>query len=616
MSDESNGEPQDERCDDEGIVQAGGEARGQAASRGTAAVTMFRPLRIWPAVVLLGCMALTRSLPSLLENGPAGIWMSAAFGPLLAGLLLLPWWLISSRATWRERVGGLLGIGLMGGVTVALVDPTMRGPAIMVLTIPLGLAAFAVGAILWAKVLSSRRTVIALTLAMLGFGYSLLLRSDGMWGNFGLGLHWRWVPSAEDELLASKVRLEGETPELYSVEQVREWVNNSQWPGFRGADRSGRQRGETFTSDWESSPPREIWRTPVGPGWSSFAVAGNLLFTQEQRGEMECIVCYDTESGREIWAQAIESRFDDPLGGPGPRATPALGDGGLFALGAQGWLTRLDPQSGDVVWQIDLREVADRNPPMWGFCSSPLVIDDVVVVYAGGKGEKGTVAFDLQTGKLRWSVAAGDHSYSSPQVAEIDGKRYVLMLSNMGVDVLDPADGQPMLRYDWQVSGYRSLQPQVVNGDSILLPSGMGRGTRLVKLSTEGDAWSADEVWTTLAFKPDFNDFVIFKNHMFGFDDAIFTCIDLATGERRWKRGRYGKGQVLLLEDSEMLLVAGEKGQLVLLNADPNAHVQVAQIEALDGKTWNHPVVVGDRLYLRNAKEAVCYQMPVINGGE
>ena len=280
----------------------------------------LRPLRIWPAVLLLGAMVLLRSLPALIENGPAGIWMSAAFGPLLAGLCVLLWWLILSRASWKERVLGFVGVVGFAALTIALIDPTMRGPAVMVLTIPLGTAGFALGAIAMSRSLSLRRTVVALLVSVLGFGYTLLLRSDGMWGNFNMGLHWRWIPSPEEVLLVEKQNAE-DGPELYSEEQVQAWLQSPEWPGFRGADRTGRQSGVVFSSDWEANPPEELWRAPVGPGWSSYAVAGKQLFTQEQRGKQECIVCYDADTGKEIWVQSIESRFDDPLGGPGPRAT-------------------------------------------------------------------------------------------------------------------------------------------------------------------------------------------------------------------------------------------------------------------------------------------------------
>ena len=155
------------------------------------------------------------------------------------------------------------------------------------------------------------------------------------------------------------------------------------------------------------------------------------------------------------------------------------------------------------------------------------------------------------------------------------------------------------------------MQPQVLGADNIVLPTGVGMGTRRFRVRSSGETMEAEELWTSLSLKPDYNDFVIHKGHAYGFDVQIFTCINLDTGEREWKRGRYGKGQVVLIKDSEQLLVAGEKGDVILLAADPQKHTELARFQAIEGKTWNHPVVVGDRLYIRNGEEAACYRLPV-----
>lgn len=280
-------------------------------------------------------------------------------------------------------------------------------------------------------------------------------------------------------------------------------------------------------------------------------------------------------------------------------------------MGANGHLLRLDPKTGEVVWQVDIQEVADRSPPDWGFSSSPLVVESSVIVHAGGEGDKGTLAFDVETGKLNWSAPAGDHSYSSPQLSTIAGEDLVLMLTNAGLDLLNPQTGAQRLVYPWEDESYRVLQPQIVDGDSVLLSTGMGVGTRRIRITNGDGELSAEELWTSRHLKPDFNDLVIYQGHGYGFDGAIFTCIDLATGERMWKGGRYGKGQVLLLADSGLLLVASEHGDVVLLKADPSERMELTKFQALEGKTWNHPVVIGDRLYIRNAQEAACYRLPM-----
>ena len=570
----------------------------------------FRPLRVWPAAMLLAGMVIARLLPRLIENGPANLWMSAAIGPAACGVLVVLWWLLLSRASWLERLVGIVGIVGAAAGTLAVMHKSMIEIGVMVLTIPMGTAAFAVAAILFGRMLSFRRTVIAILFAGCGFGFSTLIKSDGLWGDFAVDLKWRWKQSNEDQVVANLDQQPLVSLTDFAAPDVEQWLANPEWPAFRGEDRSGRQHGPILSSDWSATPPEQIWKVGVGPGWSSFAAAGKLLFTQEQRGSMETTVCYSADSGREVWKQQIESRFEDSLGGPGPRATPTLADGGLFVMGASGHLMRLDPRTGDVVWQKDLRKVAMREPPMWGFCSSPLVTNSLVIVHAGGAGDKGTLAFDVATGELKWSMESGDHSYSSPQLSNVGGEPLVLMLTNNGIELLDPQSGKLCLNYEWKHNGYRDLQPQVINGDSILLPTGTGTGTRCIRVVKNGEQYSAKELWTSGDLKPDFNDFVVFEDHAYGFDNSIFTCIDLKTGKRQWKGGRYGKGQVLLLEDSRLLLVAGEYGDVVLLKADPSTHSELATLKAIEGKTWNHPVVIGDRLYIRNAEEAACFRLP------
>ncbi len=581
------------------------------AVSGQPGVSRFHALRVWPAVLLLVTMVATRFVPSMIEDGPPTLWMVAAFGPLLCSALVLVWWLVASRARWQERLIGLAGVvvGVCG--TMILSDQSMRGPATMLITVPMGMAAFGLAALFCSGVLSFRRTFLTVLLAVCGFGFSTLLRADGMWGNNTMGLHWRWQESAEEHLLAFREQApEGSAGELPPGDHAAALLS-PEWPAFRGAYRSGSQRGTRLATDWATKPPEQLWKIPVGPAWSSFVVAGDLLFTQEQRGPMESVVCYDARSGQEVWSQQVESRFSDPLGGPGPRATPTLAEGQLFVMGAQGYLMRLEAETGRTVWKQDLREVAARQPPTWGFASSPLITDGVVIVHAGGAGDQGLLGFDTETGQLRWSAASGDHSYSSPCLCQFAGVPLVAMLTNEGVTLHDPATGSQKLRYDWAIAGYRVLQPRLVNGNSLLVPTGMGSGTRLVRITQTGDSLIAEDLWTSRDLKPDFNDFVVAQGYLYGFDGAIFTCIDLDNGERRWKGGRYGKGQVLLLEDSGLLLIASEYGDVVLVKADPSAHSELAKFRAIEGKTWNHPVVVGDRLYLRNAEEAACFRLPL-----
>jgi outer membrane protein assembly factor BamB len=571
----------------------------------------FRPLRTWPALVLIALIFVARFGPNLLEGGPSSYWMISVFGPMLCCLLLLIWWLAASRATWKERLFGTLGLIAALALTLWLADPTMRGPGTTTLTLPMGMVVFGLGAALLRERRPVVRTGVALLLALVGFGFTVMLRSEGMTGDYVLGMHWRWSQSPEESLLAA--RKTAAKPDRGDSGKIREALSHPDWPGFRGSDRASCSRGPQISTNWAALPPRQLWKIAVGPAWSSFAVAGNLLFTQEQRGPMETVVCYDADTGHEVWNRQFEARLDDPLGGPGPRATPTLASGGLFVTGATGMFLRLDPATGEVVWKQDLRTVAGRKVPMWGFAASPLVAVSVVIVYAGGPNAKGVLALDTATGALRWSAAAGNDSYSSPQLNAIAGEDMVLMLSNEGLVFLDPASGKERLNYEWKFSNYRALQPRLVGDDMILLPTGMNTGTRAIRVTKLNGQLAAEELWTSRNLKPDFTDIVTHQGYAYGIDAGIFTCVDLKTGQRKWKGGRYGQAQALLLENSGLVLVAAESGQVVLLAADPNEQVEVASFKALNGKTWNHPVVVGDRLYIRNSQEAAAYQLPLVD---
>lgn len=577
---------------------------------GDAAARDWRPLRIWIPIVLLLGMPVSAAIPRWIDDIPQEVLFLAAAGPALLGILVLGWWLTFSRAGWKESILGLLGWLSALAVAVMGLHPTLVNPAgIAMLTIPLGTAAFALALVLLFRRRPRVRTSVAVIAAAIGFGYTTLLRNDGMLGNYALQLDYRWNPTPEEALLAAQRDLD-ET--LLSAAAIQQWVADPEWAAFRGPQRDSVYRGPAIATNWSTQAPELIWKIPVGPAWSSFAVAGDLLFTQEQRGQQEVIVAYSAINGDQVWVQGVETRFEEPLGGPGPRATPTLAEGSLYALGANGHLLKLDPVDGDILWQVDLRALAGYGPPIWGFASSPLVHDGKVIVHAGSEDDAGVVlALDTDSGQQVWSSPTGGHSYSSAQLAEVAGQPTVLMLSHAGLAMLDPASGEVRLEYPWQHEGYRSLQPQVSGGDSVVLPTGLGTGTRRIRVQVGESGWEADEIWTSRHLKPDFNDFVIHGNYIYGFDRTTFTCVELETGDRVWKRGRYGAGQVLLLEQSDALLVLSEQGQVVLLKADPSAHQEWGQFQALEGKTWNHPVLIDNRLYVRNGQQAACYQLPL-----
>ena len=569
------------------------------------AATKLKPLLVWIPLLILPLMIGARFVPEFWTDGPSWTWAVGAFFPFLLSLALLVWWLAFSRARYYERLLGLLAIIVVLVLQQVLSHETMRGPVFIVMTIPMTIGAFALGLILFGRMVTPSRTVIAVLLGAAAASVSLFTRNDGVWGDFSFELLPRWSKSS-DQLVKDVSRPEG-------VNSIPAEVKlESSWPSFRGPLQDGVVRGgPVLDSDWEAHPPKELWRITVGPAWSSFVAVNQYLITQEQRGEEEAVVCYDGESGRQVWEKKWPSRFFEALGGLGPRSTPSYADGHVYAFGAAGTLVKLNVRDGSLVWQADVKELSDRaEPPMWGFSASPLVAGNLVVVHAGGKGDKGVLAFNTEDGKLAWSVAAGEQSYSSVQSVNLFGQQLLALLSETGATFWDMS-GKSVLDYSWPHQGYRALQPQIIDGDKLVIATGMGTGTRLVQLSNEEGKIAGKEVWTSRDLKPDFNDVLVHKGFLYGFDNRIFACVDLSSGKRKWKGGHYEKGQALLCADSDLIIVVGEKGQLYLLRAIPDKHEELGKIAALSDKTWNHPVLIGDRLFVRNAAEAVAYQLPV-----
>ena len=347
-----------------------------------------------------------------------------------------------------------------------------------------------------------------------------------------------------------------------------------------------------------------MWHRPVGPGWSSFAVRGDFFYTQEQRGDNEVVACYKASTGEPVWTHRDAARFFESNGGAGPRATPTLSNNRVYTFGATGILNALDANTGNVLWTRNVSSDSNTKVPFWGFSSSPLVIGDFVIVAASGQ----LVGYDAATGNRRWLGPQTDGSYSSPQLATIDGVQQVLLITASGTTSVTPNDGKQLWMDTW--SGNSIVQPGITPEGDVLITS-QDNGTRRIAIAHDASGWSVHERWTSNGLKPYFNDFVVHKGYAYGFDGRILACIDLKNGERKWKGGRYGNGQLVLLPDQDLLLVLSEEGELVLVNATPDQFTERAKVEALQGKTWNHPVIVGDILLVRNGEEMAAYRLPL-----
>jgi len=574
------------------------------------------------------------------------ILMGALIGGLACALAVLVWWLFFSRAPWAERVGAIVLMVVSVFVTKRVVHPSiaggMMGMMLPIFSVPVLSLALVVAAAAGRRLSTRPRRASMVAAILLGCAAFTLIRTGGISGEGFSDFHWRWTPTPEQRLLAQAANEPAPQPIAPAVPAAANSPDNRLqpktgdqpvvptptpaaaktpeksgadpaatntgvgWPGFRGPGRDSVIRGVRIDTDWSRSKPVELWRRAVGPGWSSFAVHGRFIYTQEQRGDDEVVSCYDMATGAPVWRHKDAVRFYESNAGAGPRATPTFSNGRVYTFGATGILNALDARDGSVVWSRNAASDTQTKIPQWGFASSPLVVGEQVVVAT----EAVPAAYNAANGHQRWQGPAGRGGYSSPQLATIDGVAQILLLNGEGTISVAPSDGKLLWKHEWNIDGI--VQPSVIGGSDVLIGSGSGLaevGLRRVAVSHGPAGWSAEERWTSNGLKPYFNDFVVHKGHAFGFDGGILACIDLKDGKRKWKGGRYGHGQIVLLPDQDALLVLSEEGELALVAAASDKFTEFARFPAIEGKTWNHPALVGDVLLVRNGQEMAAFRL-------
>lgn len=507
-----------------------------------------RFLRLWLPLIVLGLGALAAwGVYSWPADSPRDHRvMSTWVATVLTLLLLLGWFVLLSGLTWRLRLGILLLVG--------------------------------------------------------GAAWPFLHRMT-FDGDMAPIFHLPWGSTADD------VR-EAYGPGPCDLGPIDVAIKPGDFAEYRGPGRDGVVTGPPLARDWKARPPRQLWRRPGGGGYSSFAVAGNVAITLEQRRDQEAVVCYDAATGKERWAYAYPAHFTETLGGTGPRATPTIADGNVFSLGAAGMLVCLEATTGKPKWSVNI--LKDNDNVRWGMSGSPLVYDEVVVVNPGAQNAKAAgralVAYSRATGSPVWQAGNAQAGYSSPMLATLAGKRQILVFDAEGLAGYDPNGHGALWRFPGTtMQGINVAQPLVIDGERVFISSGYDVGCAMLRVKQTNGKWAVEQVWRTQALHCKFNSPVIRQGFVYGLDDGSLTCVDAETGKRRWKGARYGQGQVLLAGD--LLLIQAESGSLVLALATPEAPRELGKIPALTVKTWNPPALAHGKVFVRNDEEMACYDL-------
>lgn len=381
------------------------------------------------------------------------------------------------------------------------------------------------------------------------------------------------------------------------------------WTDFRGPGRAARYDEQPVLTEWPPAGPPRLWRQPCGGGYASFVVAEGLAFTLEQRWEHEVIAAYELDTGREVWTHRYEALFSEWMGGDGPRATPVYHSGLLFSLGATGELRCLSARSGTLLWRKNMLAETGAQNLRWGLAASPVIVGEtLLVVGGGGTREQMLVAFDQVSGRRLWAALSDQPTYASPLFAELAGQPQLVLVTASRVLGFDPDNRVVLWEEPWKVAYDASCAvPVLVASNRVFVSAGYGTGGVLLEVTAEAGRPRAQVLWRSRALKTKFNPAVYWEDHLYGLDEGVLVCVDARTGERVWRGGRYGYGQVLLAAGH--LLVLGGEGQLALVEASPAGFREKARVPALNGKTWNIPALAHGRLLLRNATEMTCFDL-------
>ncbi len=388
------------------------------------------------------------------------------------------------------------------------------------------------------------------------------------------------------------------------------------WPQFRGVDRDGVSSEDGLIAEWPDSGPPELWRIPIGEGYSAASVVGERVYTMyagpEAEGKdpasdkrIEFAAAFDAATGAEIWRSPIGENLDTEFGN-GPRSTPTVVGDSLFVLGSRGDLAALNAKTGSKHWGLNLQETFGSSLPSWGFSTSALVDGGKVIVEGGGPEGKSYAALDASTGEVLWTTGeARGPGYNSPLAVDMNGSRRYVYVAGGKLRCID-ADGSEIWAHDWP-RGETHAIPVLVGSNRIYASGAEGVGAQLIEVNEGTEGATVSQIWQVPNLRNHFSSSVVHDGYLYGFDNATFKAVSAETGETAWVKRGLGKGSLILADDN--LYVLSDRGRLLKVGATPEGYAERGSVQALSGKTWTAPALANGVLFLRSHTEMVAYDL-------
>lgn len=376
------------------------------------------------------------------------------------------------------------------------------------------------------------------------------------------------------------------------------------WPQYRGpaADGVSPEKGTPLAA-WPAAGPRQLFKVPLGSGYSGIVAADTQLYTQWGRGKDELLGAFDRGTGKTLWTLRLDDQRPDQFG-DGPRATPAIDGEHLYAVSAYGKLYGVERKTGKTVWSHDLRARFGLQVPNWGVSSNPTVVGELVLHNVGGSAGHLLMAFDKKTGKPVWSSESGLAGYAQPLTFELAGIRQTLFFAGQKAVAVDPKTGVKLWEVPWSTAyDVNAATPIFIAPDRVFLSSGYDTGSALYRLDAAGGKIVPKELWRSRAMKNQFSSSIYRDGYIYGFDNKNFQCLDAKTGQMVWRRNGFGHGSLTYALGH--FLVLGDNGRLALVEVSPEAYLEVATAQVAEGKHWTVPTYLDGVLYVRNEENLI-----------